>query len=92
MKQEPKVIYYKNELEDEFSAAQITPKIIDVNYKYEGGLLFALGKLFFYQIIAKPLAFCFMKLKFGHKVVNRHLLKEAKKEGYEFKSLDEFER
>ena len=77
-----KIIYYKNELEDEFSTAQITPKIIDAGYKYEGGISFILGKLFFYQMIAKPLAFCFMKLKFRHRIVNKHLLKEAKKEGY----------
>lgn len=82
MKQEPKIIYYKNELEDEFSTALITAKTIDGGYKYEGGVSFFLGKLFFYQIIAKPLALCFMKLKFGHKVVNKQLLKEAKKEGY----------
>ena len=82
MKLNPKVIYYKNELEDEFSSARITPKVIDSHYKYEGGKLFFLGRLFFYEIIAKPLAFCFMKLKFGHKVVNKHLLKDAKKEGY----------
>ena len=81
MKDKKSFIYYKNELEDEFSTAQITPKVIDGNYKYEGGLSFSLGKLFFYEIIAKPVAYCFMKLKFGHKVVNRHLLKEAKKEG-----------
>ena len=77
-----KIIYYKNELEDEFSTAQITPKTIDENYNYEGGPFFVLGKLFFYEIIAKPLAFCFMKLKFGHKVVGKQLLKTAKKEGY----------
>lgn len=82
MNQNKKIIYFKNELEDEFSTAQITPKVIDEHYNYEGGPFFALGKLFFYEIIAKPIAFCFMKLKFGHKVVNRHLLKEAKKEGY----------
>ncbi len=82
MKEKRKIIYYKNELEEEFSTAQITPKVIDGNYKYEGGFLFALGKLFFYEIIAKPIAFCFMKLKFGHKIVNKKLLKEAKKEGY----------
>ena len=82
MNKEKQVIYYKNELEDEFSTAQITPKVIDETYKYEGGLGFSLGKLFFYEIIAKPVAFCFMKLKFGHKVVNKQLLKEARKEGY----------
>lgn len=82
MKNDKQIIYYKNELEDEFSTAQITARKIDQAYRYEGGPLFFLGKLFFYEIIAKPLAFCFMKLKFGHKVVGKHLLKEAKKEGY----------
>ena len=77
-----KIIYYKNELEDEFSTAQITAKKIDENYNYHGGPFFSLGKIFFYEIIAKPLAFCFMKIKFGHKIVGKHLLKEAKKEGY----------
>lgn len=77
-----KIIYYKNELEDEFSTAQITAKKIDEHYKYEGGPLFSLGKLFFYEIIAKPLAFFFMKIKFGHKIIGRKRLKEAKKEGY----------
>ena len=29
-----KIIYYSDELEDEFSTAQITPKKIDKNYTY----------------------------------------------------------
>lgn len=82
MKKKKQIIYYKNELEDEFSTAKITAKKIDEHYKYEGGTFFTFGKLFFYEIIAKPLAFCFMKIKFGHKVVRKHLLKEARKEGY----------
>ena len=82
MKQEKQIIYYKNELEDEFSTAKITPKIIDEHYNYKTSLGFFVGHLFFYELIAKPLAFCFLKLKFRHKIVNRHLLKEAKKEGY----------
>lgn len=82
MKKNRQIIYYKNELEDEFSTAQITPKKIDGGYKYEGGIGFTLGKLFFYEILAKPLAVCFMKIKFGHKIVNKNVLKSAKKEGY----------
>ena len=82
MRQDKKIIYYKNELEDEFSSAQITPRVIDSNYKYEGGIVFFLGKLFFYEILAKPLAYCFTKVKFGHKVIGRERLKTARKEGY----------
>ena len=29
-----KVIYYKDELNDEFSGAKITPRVIDEKYKY----------------------------------------------------------
>ena len=82
MKETRKIIYYKDELNDEFSMAQITPKSIDENYNYGSGPFFTLGKLVFYNILAKPLAFCFMKLKFGHKIVNKRLLKKYKKEGY----------
>lgn len=84
MKKEAKkpCIYYKNELEDEFSSAHITPKKIDEHYVYEGGIKFALGKLFFYEIIAKPLAFLFLKIKFAHKIVNKKILRDYRKEGY----------
>ena len=77
-----KIIYYQNELEDEFSTAHIKAKKIGASYKYEGGPFFFLGKLFFYEILAKPLAFCFMKIKYGHKIVGKKLLKKARKEGY----------
>ena len=29
-----RVIYYKDELNDEFSTAKIIPKVIDENYRY----------------------------------------------------------
>ena len=34
MKKSKQVYYYKDELNDEFSGAKITPRIIDENYKY----------------------------------------------------------
>ena len=34
MKNNKKIIYYQDELNDEFSEAQIKPRIIDENYKY----------------------------------------------------------
>lgn len=80
MKQQ--IIYYENELEDEFSTMQIRPKRIGDEYQYEGRTFFRAGKLFFYELIAKPLAYGYLKLHYGHKIINRHLLKDAKKEGY----------
>lgn len=81
-KQEKRIIYYENELEDEFSEAQITPRKIDENYQYEGGVMRRLGRIFWYHIIAKPLAAFFLKIKYQHKIVNRECLKAAKETGF----------
>jgi len=80
--QEKPIIYYTNELEDEFSTAQITPIKIDENYDYLGGFPRKVGRLFWYQIIAKPLAFLFLKIKFRHKIVNKEVLKQANGTGF----------
>lgn len=83
MKQcEKKVIYYSNELEDEFSKAAITPQKIDGSYDYEGGMLRKIGRVFWYHMIAKPLAFIFLKLKFHHKIINKKCLKKSGGKGY----------
>lgn len=78
----PKIIYYTNELEDEFSEAVITPRKIDGNYDYEGGILRRIGRGFWYFVLAKPLAFLFLKIKFRHKIINRKCLKHAVKQGF----------
>lgn len=85
MKQKEKekaVIYYENELEDEFSTAKITPRKIDGRYKYEGGVFRGIGRGFWYHLIAKPLACLFLKIKYRHKIVNRECLKQAKGSGF----------
>lgn len=79
---EKTIIYYENELEDEFSKAQITPRKIDGSYNYEGGVMRKIGRIFWYHIIAKPLAYLFLKIKFQHKIVNKECLKQAKKTGF----------
>ena len=82
MKQEENIIYYENELEDEFSKAAITPRKIDGHYNYEGGILRKIGRVFWYHILAKPLAYLFLKIKFRHKIVNKECLKQAKGSGF----------
>lgn len=78
-----KIIYYTDELNDEFSTAEITPKRIDGNYKY---LYTSKWKkfthFFWYRIIATPLAFLYLKLYFGHKIINKKVLKKAKDIGW----------
>lgn len=76
------VIYYENELEDEFSTAKITPKTIDGSYDYDGGIGRKIGRIFWYYLLAKPIAFLFLKGKYRHKIVNKGCLKKAKDTGF----------
>lgn len=75
-----KIIYYEDELGDEFSSAVIKPRRIDESYKYDRDT--PIGKLlrfFFYRIVAIPLALCYLKLKFGHKIVGGEAIKREKR-------------
>ena len=73
-----KVIYYKDEHNDEFSSAKITPKKIDGGYKYIRNR-FLSG--FLYNIVARPLAYIYVKLKYAQKTVGRQKLKPYGKKG-----------
>lgn len=80
---ERKTIYYKDELNDEFSTAVITPKPIDGSYRYiYKGIWKRFTHFFWYRIVATPLAYLYLKLYFGHKIVNREALKQARSTGW----------
>ena len=80
---EAKITYYSDELNDEFSTAQITPKRIDENYTYiHNGIWKKFTHFFWYRIIATPLAFLYLKLYFGHRIVNKKVLKQAGESGW----------
>lgn len=82
-KDKRKVIYYQDELNDEFSVAQILPREIDENYKYCNDSLFEkFTHFFWYRLIATPIAYVYMKKSFHHEVVGLELLKEFKDKGY----------
>lgn len=83
MKKGKKVIFYENELNDEFSSAKIKAKKIDKNYKYIHTSFFKkFTHFFWYRIIAFPLAKIYLFFKFRHKIINRKVLKQYKKQGY----------
>lgn len=83
MGSQPKVIYYEDELNDEFSGDNITARKIDASYRYIRDDFFGkISHLFWYRVIAIPLAWCYMKLHFRHKIINKKVLKQAGKEGY----------
>lgn len=78
-----KNFYYVNELEDDFAGIKRKPYIIDKNYSYiRVGFLWRLCEIIVYRIIMMPFAYIYIKVKFRHKVVNKNLLKQAKKQGY----------
>lgn len=79
---DPKVYYYDDELEDEFSEAEITPRKIDGTYSYLGGIGRKIGRCIWYHMLAKPIAFLFLKLKYRHKIVNKECLKKAEGTGF----------
>ncbi len=78
-----KVIYYTDELNDEFSTAIITKKVIDGNYIYCHDSLFKrFTHFFWYRIIGTPFAFIYKSLVFGHKVIGKEKLTDYRKTGY----------
>ena len=81
-KKTPRVTYYTDERNDEFSTAEITPKPIDGSYRYDRERGF--GKLacfFWHRIVAVPLAWVYLKLKLRHKIVGREKLKATQGQG-----------
>ena len=81
-KSKVKVIYYRDELNDEFSEARIEARRIDGNYEYCRDSLFRRFTAFFwYRIVAVPAAFCFLKAVWRHRIVGREKLRPFRKKG-----------
>lgn len=77
-----KVIYYEDELNDEFSTAVIEPKRIDGDYVYDRrGLFNRAAHFFWYRIIADPLAYLYVKLSLRQSSVGKEKLKPFRKKG-----------
>ena len=78
-----KVIYYQDELNDEFAGVVRNTIKIDNDYEYiKKSSLWNLTSFFVHRIIMIPVAFIYTKLKFHHKVINKKVLKQAKDSGY----------
>ena len=78
-----KVIYYSDEMNDEFSTAEITPRTIDENYVYIYDSKFKrFTHFFWYRIVATPIAMAYVRLVFGHKIKGRGKFEKHRKDGY----------
>ena len=77
-----KVIYYKDELNDDFSGLDISPKPLVKGYQYiRTGKLFKAFEFLFYYGVMIPVVFILQKVYNHQKFANRKVLKQAKRDG-----------
>ena len=77
-----KVIYYKDEINDDFSGLDIHVKPLDENYQYmRTGRIFKLFEFLFYYGVMIPVVYMLQKVYCHQKFANRKVLKQAKKDG-----------
>lgn len=76
------VIYYDDELNNEFSKAQITPREINEKYKYTHGKVWELFSYILQNIFTVPIKVFYSKIKFRIKYVGKEKLKPYKNQGY----------
>lgn len=78
-----KVIYYTDELNEEFSKAKIVPRRIDENYKYlHKNPLWNIASFIVQNILSMPIKYLYAKIKFKIRYIGKEKLKRYKKEGY----------
>lgn len=80
--EDKKIIYYTDELNDEFSEAQITPRVIDKNFPYFHGKVWDFCSLVIQNLFSMPIKVLYSQIKFRVKYVGREKLKLCKGRGY----------
>lgn len=79
---ETKTIYYKDELNDEFSKAKIVPDVVDENYKYiHKNIFWKIGSAIL-LLFTLPIKCFYPKIKFHIKYIGKEKVKEFKNTGY----------
>ena len=79
---EQKIVYYEDELNDEFSSAQIKADVIDENYKYiHSNPFWKIGEKLV-LILSIPIKYLYPKIKFHIKYVGKEKVKPFKNSGY----------
>lgn len=79
---EQQIIYYTDELNEEFSTAKIVPKKIDENYKYKHGVIWNITSYIIQNFISMFIKVPYQKIKFRLKYIGKEKLKKCKNEGY----------
>lgn len=76
------IIYYTDELNEEFSRAKITPRVIDGSFRYFHGKLWDLCSLIVQNVLSMPVKILYQKIKFHLRYVGREKLRECRNRGY----------
>src|SRR5574344_1302027 len=77
------VIYYKDELNDEFSGISRKTFLVNETFKYiNSNVFYKFFRFIVYRLIMTPVAFLYSHIKFKVKIYNKKVLKEYKKTGY----------
>ena len=79
---EQKNIYYKDEINDEFSIPKIEARVIDENYKYSHNILWDFCSCILQNFISMPIKLLYQKIRFRLKYVGKENLKKCKDQGY----------
>lgn len=78
-----KIIYYQDELNDDFAGISRSKKTIDDNYRYiNKNALWRSLEFIAYRIIMTPIAYFYSRLKFHVKIKNRKVIKQVKNKGF----------
>ena len=79
---EKNVIYYNDELNDEFSKAKIIPRKIDGRFKYNKSAFWEFWSFLIQNVLTMPIKILYLKIKFNHKYIGTEKLKKYRKEGF----------
>lgn len=78
-----RVIYYKDELNDDFAGNNIKRKTLGENFKYvHTNWLWKIFEFVLYYAVASPLVYLIQKIYTRQKFVNKKVFKKVKNEGY----------
>lgn len=84
MKDDNQIIYYKNELEDDFATMENVKVVnVDENYKYiHKNPIWNIASIVTQNILSMPIKYLYAKIKFNIKFIGKEKLKKEKKNGY----------
>ena len=77
-----KVIYYKDELNEEFAPSSLEPRIIDENFKYSKNPLWDFCSIIIQNVLSMPIKIGYVKTKFRIKFIGKEKFKKYKNSGY----------